>query len=67
MNSRADTNGVDATKEKSIVTETARSVRGQQQTAANGEHPLRTSKCTIRFGGLVAVNELYMAVREGEI
>ena len=29
----------------------------------NGEHPLRTSKCTIRFGGLVAVNELDMNVR----
>jgi branched-chain amino acid transport system ATP-binding protein len=33
----------------------------------NGEHPLSTSKCTIRFGGLVAVNELDMHVREGEI
>ena len=35
--------------------------------ATNGDHPLRTSKCTIRFGGLVAVNELDMNVREGEI
>ena len=34
---------------------------------ANGEFPLRTCKCTIRFGGLVAVNELDMNVREGEI
>jgi branched-chain amino acid transport system ATP-binding protein len=34
---------------------------------ANGNHPLRTSKCTIRFGGLVAVNELDMNVRNGEI
>lgn len=34
---------------------------------ANGEHPLRTRKCTIRFGGLVAVNELDMNVRPGEI
>jgi branched-chain amino acid transport system ATP-binding protein len=34
---------------------------------ANGDHPLRTSKCTIRFGGLVAVNELDMNVRNGEI
>jgi branched-chain amino acid transport system ATP-binding protein len=32
-----------------------------------GDHPLRTKKCTIRFGGLVAVNELDMHVREGEI
>ena len=31
------------------------------------EHPLRTSKCTIKFGGLVAVNELDMHVRDGEI
>ena len=35
--------------------------------ATNGDHPLRTSKCTIRFGGLVAVNELDMNVHEGEI
>ena len=34
---------------------------------ANGEHPLRASKCTIRFGGLVAVNELDMEVKRGEI
>ena len=33
----------------------------------NGDHPLRTSKCSIRFGGLVAVNELDMNVRQGEI
>jgi branched-chain amino acid transport system ATP-binding protein len=32
-----------------------------------GDHPLRTNKCTIRFGGLVAVNELDMHVRDGEI
>ena len=35
--------------------------------AANGDPILRTDKCTIRFGGLVAVNELDMAVRPGEI
>src|SRR5688572_7014893 len=33
----------------------------------NGEYPLRTSKATIRFGGLVAVNELDMHVKRGEI
>src|SRR5688500_18798888 len=38
-----------------------------QQVEGNGIRPLRTEKCTIRFGGLVAVNELDMAVREGEI
>ena len=36
-------------------------------TQSNGEHPLRTDKCTIRFGGLVAVNELDMHVQRGEI
>lgn len=36
-------------------------------TQTNSEHPLRTEKCTIRFGGLVAVNELDMNVRRGEI
>ncbi len=66
MNNGADANGVDATKEKSVVTEAARSARSEQQTA-NGEHPLQTTKCTIRFGGLVAVNELDMNVRKGEI
>jgi branched-chain amino acid transport system ATP-binding protein len=33
----------------------------------NGDDPLRSCKCTIRFGGLVAVNELDMSVRPGEI
>ncbi|HJS25173.1 MAG TPA: ABC transporter ATP-binding protein [Pyrinomonadaceae bacterium] len=37
------------------------------QTKTNGDDPLKTSKCTIRFGGLVAVNELDMNVRQGEI
>jgi len=39
----------------------------EAKTTANGDHPLQTNKCTIRFGGLVAVNELDMKVREGEI
>ena len=33
----------------------------------NGEVVLKTNKATIRFGGLVAVNELDMNVRRGEI
>lgn len=33
----------------------------------NGNHILRTDKATIRFGGLIAVNELSMDVRQGEI
>ena len=66
MNDESGANGVDATKEKSVLTEAARSARSEK-VAANGEHPLRTEKCTIRFGGLVAVNELDMNVRHGEI
>ena len=38
-----------------------------QAPKANGDNPLKTNKCTIRFGGLVAVNELDMHVRRGEI
>lgn len=34
---------------------------------ANGTHILKTDKATIRFGGLVAVNELDLEVRQGEI
>ena len=37
------------------------------KSTTNGDDPLRSSKCTIRFGGLVAVNELDMSVRPGEI
>jgi len=33
----------------------------------NGDYPLRAGKCSIRFGGLVAVNELDMQVKRGEI
>jgi len=33
----------------------------------NGDSPLKAEKCTIRFGGLVAVNELNMQVQRGEI
>jgi branched-chain amino acid transport system ATP-binding protein len=57
---------VDATKEQSILTEAARTARSKE-VEASGDSILRTEKCTIRFGGLVAVNELDMAVRPGEI
>jgi branched-chain amino acid transport system ATP-binding protein len=39
----------------------------QAKDPANHDNPLRTVGCTIRFGGLVAVNELDMSVRAGEI
>ncbi len=40
---------------------------GAGPAAAGAEAILRADRCTIRFGGLVAVNELDMAVRPGEI
>lgn len=57
---------VRATQEDSILTEAARTARSQT-TSDNNDTPLRTENCTIRFGGLVAVNELDMQVRREEI
>jgi branched-chain amino acid transport system ATP-binding protein len=34
---------------------------------SSGQSILSTNKCTIKFGGLTAVNELEMAVKQGEI
>ena len=67
MNGAPEQDAIKATKEESIVTEAIRSVERSKQTSSNGEYPLRTIKATIKFGGLVAVNELDMTVREGEI
>ena len=63
---------VKATKEDSVITEAARVVGSHQGrafdvNARNPEAPLETIKCTIQFGGLVAVNALDMSVRRGEI
>jgi branched-chain amino acid transport system ATP-binding protein len=66
MNGAPEQDAVKATKEDSIITEAVRTARSQQVVDGSGAC-LRTEKCTIRFGGLVAVNTLDMAVREGEI
>ncbi|HEX8560837.1 MAG TPA: ABC transporter ATP-binding protein [Pyrinomonadaceae bacterium] len=59
---------VRATKEDGVIAEAARTARaGEAAPAAAGDAILRTDKATIRFGGLVAVNELSMAVMPGEI
>jgi branched-chain amino acid transport system ATP-binding protein len=54
-----------------MTTDAGRTISASGSTtvmAGNGDAPvLRTSQCTIRFGGLVAVNELDMNVRPGEI
>jgi branched-chain amino acid transport system ATP-binding protein len=66
MSGAPEQDAVKATKEDSIITEAARTARSQERVEASGAC-LRTNKCTIRFGGLVAVNTLDLAVHQGEI
>src|SRR5215217_2357726 len=66
MNEAPEPNAVSATKEESVITEAARTARSQETVDPSGA-TLRTDRCTIRFGGLVAVNTLDMQVRQGEI
>jgi branched-chain amino acid transport system ATP-binding protein len=58
---------VEATKEESIIAEAARAMRRSHQAIEDSAYSLRTMGCTIRFGGLCAVNELDMSVHKGEI
>jgi branched-chain amino acid transport system ATP-binding protein len=67
MSGASEQDAVKATKEDGMITEATRSLRRDQHRTVNGEIPLQTIKSTIRFGGLVAVNELDMSVRRGEI
>jgi branched-chain amino acid transport system ATP-binding protein len=67
MSEASEQDAVKATKEDGMITEAARSLRHDQHRIFDGEIPLQTIKGTIRFGGLVAVNELDMSVRRGEI
>ena len=66
MSGSTEQNAAKRTQAESILTEAAHTARSQEVTDTSGA-VLRTDKCTIRFGGLVAVNSLDMAVREGEI
>src|SRR5919199_2745533 len=66
MSGATEQNAGRRTQAESILTEAAHTARSQQVVDTSGA-VLRTDKCTIRFGGLVAVNSLDMAVREGEI
>ncbi|MDQ6652267.1 MAG: ABC transporter ATP-binding protein [Acidobacteriota bacterium] len=67
MSGAPEQDAVKATKEDGIMTAAARALRRDQQRTFDGEAPLQTVKCTIQFGGLVAVNALDMSVRRGEI
>jgi branched-chain amino acid transport system ATP-binding protein len=66
MSQAPEQNAANPTPAESIITEAAHTVRSQHVADTSGA-TLRTVKCTIRFGGLVAVNSLDMAVRQGEI
>jgi branched-chain amino acid transport system ATP-binding protein len=66
MSGAPEPSDVRATKEDGIIAESARTARSKEP-AAGGDAILRTDKATIKFGGLVAVNTLDMAVRPGEI
>jgi branched-chain amino acid transport system ATP-binding protein len=66
MSGAPEPSDVRATKEDGLLAEAARTARSKE-TAAPQDAILRTDKCTIRFGGLVAVNALDMNVRPGEI
>jgi branched-chain amino acid transport system ATP-binding protein len=65
-NPTPEPNPTSTTAQEGILSEVAANVRAEQP-VDDGFSILRTVKATIRFGGLVAVNELDMAVRRGEI
>lgn len=72
MSGAPEQDAVKATKEDSLITEAARVVGSHQGrafdvNARKTDAPLETVKCTIQFGGLIAVNALDMSVRRGEI
>lgn len=65
--SAPEQDAVKATKEESVIAEAARLIGRHQGRAIEDETSLRTVKCTIKFGGLIAVNSLDMDVQRGEI
>jgi len=72
MNGAPEKDAMKATNEESVIIEAARVVGSHQGrpfdvNARKSDAPLETIKCTIQFGGLVAVNALDMSVRRGEI
>jgi ABC-type lipopolysaccharide export system ATPase subunit len=67
MSGTPEQDAVKATKEDGIIAEAARLVGRHQARPLDDQSPLQTIKCTIQFGGLVAVNALDMNVHRGEI
>ncbi|HLN99551.1 MAG TPA: ABC transporter ATP-binding protein [Pyrinomonadaceae bacterium] len=67
MSGAPEQDAVKATKEESVLTEAARVIGRHQARPLSQDPPLRTVKCSIQFGGLVAVNALDMNVERGQI
>jgi branched-chain amino acid transport system ATP-binding protein len=67
MSRTPEQDAVKATKEEGIIAEAARLIGRHQARPLDDQSPLQTIKCTIQFGGLVAVNALDMSVQRGEI
>jgi len=67
MSGTPEQDAVKATKEDSVVTEAARVIGRHQSRPLAEDAPLKTVKCTIQFGGLIAVNALDMSVERGQI
>ena len=65
--SAPEQDAVRAAKEDSIITEAARVIGRHQARPLDDDSSLKTIKCTIQFGGLIAVNALDMTVKLGEI
>jgi len=66
MSGAPEKDAVKATQAHSIISDVVHTVRSHKTVDTSGA-TLRTNKCTIRFGGLVAVNTLDMEVHQGEI
>ena len=62
MSGTPEQDAVKATKEDSVISEAARVIGRHQARPLAEDPPLKTVKCTIQFGGLVAVNALDMSV-----
>jgi branched-chain amino acid transport system ATP-binding protein len=67
MSGAPEQDAVKTTDEDSVITEAARVIGRHQARPLAEDPPLRTIKCTIQFGGLVAVNALDMSVERGQI
>jgi branched-chain amino acid transport system ATP-binding protein len=67
MSGAPEQDAVKATDEDSVIAEAARVIGRHQARPLAEDPPLRTIKCTIQFGGLVAVNALDMSVERGQI